>query len=161
MGLLPVVLLALTQVLCFAGLAVFLRWLLNAKQREIEQKLDAAMRQWLESPEEGKPSKLAELLYTAGQVVGQSAANSIMRSLDSDKGHIARVANGVADGIEGSQNPILGLLSGGKRGKGAAVKRLGELLMGMFSGGGGLPGLTAGPSNGSKSETQQRIEKGG
>lgn len=144
---LTVVLFCLCQVLCTISFCIFLRHVINAKQAEIERRAEAAMRDWLTAPE-GEPSKAAMLIDKAGQVIGSAAARSIMASLQVEKSHVARVANGISDEIKGAQNPILGLLAGGKRGKGAAVMQLAGLLQGILSPGGkGLPSSGNGHSD--------------
>jgi phage-related protein len=89
---------------------------------------------WTDQPAPDKPSKLAEVAETLGAVVGSAMARSIMASLSADKSHASRVANGLTDELQGAQNPILGILQGGKRGKGAAIARLGQMILPMLSG---------------------------
>jgi hypothetical protein len=121
------------QVVCFGGFLLLLRRIINAKQAEYAAKADAAFRKWFVAEEEGKPSKAALILDAAGAVVGSAAARSIMASLNTDKGHAARAANGIADEMIAQQNPLLGILTGSKRGKGAAVQRLAEMIGPMLS----------------------------
>jgi len=128
---LTVLLLCGCQVLCTLSFCLFIRHVINAKQEEIEQRASDALRDWL-TAEEGKPSKAALVIDKAGQVIGSAAARSLMASLQVEKSHVARVANGISDEIQGAQNPILGLLAGGKRGKGAAVMQLAGLLQGIL-----------------------------
>jgi hypothetical protein len=141
---LAAVLLGLCQILTMFGLCLFLRHFFNAKQAEMEAKAERALRDWVEAPEAGKPSKLALALEAAGAVVGSAAARSIMGNLKQDASSMAKVANGVSDELSGRANPIMGLLTGGKRGKGAAVMRLAEMLGPMFgakgNGAGTVPG---------------------
>lgn len=128
------ILLGVCQIIGFLGLSLLIRRAINAKQREIEARAEAAMREWLEPKAEGKPSRFAELLDAGGTIIGAAAARSIMSALSADKSHAARVANGLTDELQGAQNPILGLLAGGKRGKGAAIARLAEVLGPMLVG---------------------------
>lgn len=103
------------------------------KQAEAELRAGEILRDWLNPQEGDKPSKLANLLDAGGAIIGAAAARSIMASLSADQSHVAKVANGAADELMGQQNPIMGLLSGGKRGRGAAVARLGQLLLPLIS----------------------------
>lgn len=116
------------QALCILG-AVFLlkRWA-ERKQAEIEDRIGAALHAWVDPQGEGKPSKAAEALDAMGAVVGAAAARTIMGSLAAESSHTSRAANTLADIAQGQANPVLGLLSGGKRGKGAALARLAEIL---------------------------------
>ncbi len=128
-------LLGFSQILAVLALSRMIRRIINAKQAEIEARAEAALHKWLDAQEGGKPSKMAEVLDAGGTVIGLAAARSIMGALSAEKSHTARAANGMADEIVGAQNPILGLLSGGKRGKGAALARLAEVLGPMLMGG--------------------------
>lgn len=131
--LIAVALLALSQALTLGlGLLVLRAWARGQKRQ-----LEAQLHSWLEpqGQDRDKPSKLAEALATGGEIIGAAAARSIMASLNADKSHVARVANGLSDELQGQQNPILGLLAGGKRGKGAAIARLGQMLLPMLGGG--------------------------
>lgn len=125
-----------------AGICLYLRHLLNTKQAELEARVEDAVRSWIAvgaEDEKGNPSpsKLAVLMDSLGAVVGAAAARTIMASLRVDNSHVARVANGLADEVQGASNPILGLLMGGKRGKGAAVMRLAEIMQSVLAGGNG------------------------
>lgn len=124
-------------------------WYLSREKRRIRETLDSLQAEWFTAPEAGKPHKAALVLDAAGAVVGSAAARSIMASLSADASHTARAANGVSEQIEAHNNPLLGLLSGGKRGKGAAVARLAALLMPALSGGGREAGGNGGspPNN--------------
>jgi len=115
---------------------------LNRKQAEIEAKAEEVVRSWAESPKPGEPSKIALLLDSMGTVVGSAAARSLMLHLNQTVSSTAMVANGESAPLQAQQNPLLGLLMGGKRGKGAAVMRLAELLgpMLMKGNGTGAPG---------------------
>jgi ApbE superfamily uncharacterized protein (UPF0280 family) len=94
------------------------------------------VRSWEQSEEEGKPSKLAVSLDAMGTVVGAAAARSIMASVQAEQSHMAKVANGVSDELQGQANPIIGLLAGGRRGKGAAILKLAQILGPMLAGSG-------------------------
>lgn len=131
-----VILLGVCQIIGMFGACLLLRHIINAKQAELEEKAERALRDWVEASEEGKPSKLALLLDSAGAVVGSAAARSIMASLKQDSSSVAQVANSAAGALQGQTNPIMALLGSGKRGKGAAVARLTEMLAPMFGGGG-------------------------
>jgi len=137
------ILLGLSEIIGFMALSLLIRHIINAKQAEIEQRAEEALHRWLDPQPEGKPSKFAEFLDAGGSVVGSAAARSIMASLGAERSHTARAANGLVDEIEGAQNPILGLLSGGKRGKGAAIAKLAQMLLPMLAGhnGAGAPGV--------------------
>lgn len=147
------ILLGVCQIITPLGLCLFLRHIINAKQHEIEQKAEAVMREWLTAPE-NQPSKAALLIDKAGSIIGAAAARSIMSSINSEKSHVARVANGVADELQGAQNPILGLLAGGKRGKGAAVMQLAGMLQGILAPSGKVDSSS---DNGAGSDVSNRI----
>jgi len=127
-----------------------IRRIIDQKQADIEAKIAELSATWLEPAGEGKSSRLAEVFDLAGKTVGSAAARSIMQNLKSDEGHVAMVANGLADEIQGKQNPLLGLLAGRKRGKGAAVMKLAEMLgpmiQNMGQGGGSGNGHETGVS---------------
>ena len=139
-------LLAFCQIVTVFGACLLLRRWINAKQAEIEAKAERALREWIESPKEGEPSKLAVMLDAAGAVVGSAAARSLMASFKQQSSSAAQVANGASDMLQAQQNPLVGLLAGGKRGKGAALLRLAELLGPML---GGKSGNHSGDSGGS------------
>lgn len=150
-----VLLFGVTEVLCTLCLCLWLRHILNAKQAEIEEKAEQALRDWVQPQEGNKPSKLAEMLSATGSVIGSAAAQSIMASMSASNSQAARQANGLADEALARKNPALGLLTGGKRGKGAAIMRLGELLGDMFNGAGGAPSGNGG--NPSSDDVADRI----
>jgi hypothetical protein len=112
-----------------------INWMIGRERKRISGILGALQHEWLEHAE-GQPHKLSQAIEAMGAVVGSAAARSIMASLNADASHAARAANIASDGIEGARNPLLGLLAGGKRGKGAAVLRLAELLGPMLGSGG-------------------------
>lgn len=149
------ILLGVCQIITMLGCVLLLRRLINAKQAEIEERAERALRDWVESPEAGKPSKLAVMLDAAGAVVGSAAARSLMASLKQDASAQAHVANGISDTLQAQQNPVLGLLTGGKRGKGAAVLRLAEMLGPMLAGSGKGNGATT-----EGSSVHSRLQKG-
>jgi len=130
-----VLLLGFCQLVGCYCLSLLIRRAINAKQAEIEARAEAALHEWLDPGPDGGASKGAKVLDAAGAVVGSAAARSIMSALNAEKSHTARAANGLSDVIQAEQNPLLGLLAGGKRGKGAAIAKLGQLLQGMYSGG--------------------------
>jgi hypothetical protein len=143
------------QILCTLCLCLWIRSTVAHKQAEIEARAEDLYRQWFTQPAPDKPHKFALLVHEAGTVIGSAAAQSIMSSLQADKSHVARQANMLSDEIQAVQNPLVGLLAGGKRGKGAALMRLAELL------GSGL-GQNHGSGSGSgTSDIQKRLDKGG
>lgn len=144
-----------SQLICTLGVCLFARHLLNVKQAEIEQRAEAVVREWFTPPGEGQPHKAAQVLGSLGEVVGRSAAQSIMASLSADRSHVARAANSAVDEITAAQNPLMGLLSGGKRGKASAVAQLAGLLGPMLSGGNGQNTGAAVKS------VRDRLQKGG
>jgi hypothetical protein len=128
------VLLGICQLVTSIGLALLFRQFFNTKQAEIEQKAEAAFRAMIELQGENhdQPSKLALMLDSAGAVVGAAAARSLMASLKQTTSATAQVANGITEPMLAQQNPLLAMLTTGKRGKGAAVLRLAEMLGGVF-----------------------------
>lgn len=138
------VVIALEIPLLAIGLKMALDSIVDRKQREVEAKIKALAEEWLIATSDKEPSKLAALVDAMGTVVGSAAARSIMASLSASNSQVARVANGLSDELQGAQNPIMALLSGGKRGKGAAVARLTQLLLPMLGNknGGGKAGNT-------------------
>jgi len=136
------------QVLIFGAFALILRAWAAHKQAEIERRIDGVLREWFTPEAEGEPHKAAKAVAAMGEVVGAAAARSIMASLSADRSHVARAANGAVDELQAVQNPVLGLLTGGRRGKGAALRQLAAALGPMLAG-----GATSGPSgNGSNSD---------
>lgn len=127
-----VALLALCNALTVVCVLVAARRYIERKQAQAE----STLRGWIAAQGENqdKPSKLAEMLAAAGEVIGAAAARSILATVNADKSHVARVANGVVDELQGQQNPLMGLLAGGKRGRGAAIQRLGQMLLPMLGG---------------------------
>jgi len=133
------------QVLIFGALVLCLRAWAAHKQAEIEHRIDAVLRDWFTPEAEGEPHKAAKAVAAMGEVVGAAAARSIMASLSADRSHVARAANGAAEELQAVQNPVLGLLTGGRRGKGAALRQLAAALGPMLAGG----GIGGPPDNGS------------
>ena len=110
------------------GACLLLKRILNAKQAEIEAKLENALRDWTEAQPDGKPSKLGLMLDATGAVVGSAAARSLMATMKQSAGADTHLANGVSDQLQAESNPLLGLLANTKRGKGAALMRLASLV---------------------------------
>lgn len=143
------------QILTTVCVCLWIRHTVSHKQAEIERRAERAFQEWFTQPEPDKPSKFALLIHEAGTVIGSAAARSIMASLQADNSHVARVANGLSDELQAKQNPLVGLLAGGKRGKGAALMRLAELL------GAGLGGNNHVNADGQTKAIQDRLSKGG
>jgi hypothetical protein len=145
------ILLGICQIVTVFGACWMLRRFFNAKQAEIEAKAEAALRSWIELQGENhdQPSKLALVLDSAGAVVGSAAARSLMASLKQSTSAPAQVANGIAEPMLAQQNPLLAMLTTGKRGKGAAVLRLAEML-------GGVLGKPSDSGNGSHAQGSVR-----
>lgn len=129
------VLLGVCQLVTMLGVVLFIRHAFNAKQAELEARAEAKYHEWFDH-QEGKPHKFAEAVNAVGAVIGSAAAQSIMASLSAEKSHAARAANGEADAALGNAVPIMGLLTGGKRGRAAAMMQLMSTLGGL---GGGAP----------------------
>jgi len=128
--------------LALVGLAPFLSVLLayhlftraiSIKQAELENRIQKTIATFVSSPEPGKPSPLGEILDSVGVVVGSAAARNIMKSLGGADGRAGIQAEAISGQLQAEQNPLVGLLSGGKRGKGAALMRLAELLGPMIT----------------------------
>lgn len=127
-------------VVLICGVVLLPRWIAR-KQEDIERRLNETVHSWVDSPgvtDEGKPlpSKMAEVLEVMGVVVGSAAARSLRASLQQQASSQAQVANGALDQLQGAENPLLGLLAGGRRGKGAAIQALALKLWEMFPKGG-------------------------
>jgi hypothetical protein len=128
-----VILLGVCQIVAMFGVCLLIRMWAERKQEEIERKLNVVIHSWVDSQGEGQPSKLAVVMEAVGALVGAAAAKSIMASVKQQSSSVAQVANGLSDGIEAQQNPLLAML-GGKRGKGSAVSRLLTLIGPMLGG---------------------------
>lgn len=120
---------------------------LATKEQEIRAEMTAALHEWIDLPADGKKSKLGEALDAGGQLIGSAAAKSLLASLSGSASRPALLANNISEPLEAQANPLLSLLTGNKRGKGAAVVRLAELLGPMLTGGLGKNG-GAGPGPG-------------
>jgi hypothetical protein len=134
------ILLGICQIITMLGATLLLRHFLNAKQAEIEARLEETVREWTAAQPDDQPSKLAVMLDATGSVIGSAAARSLMASLKQVQSSNAQVANGLSDQLQAEANPILGLLTSGKRGKGAAMMRLASLLGPLLTGKGGTTG---------------------
>lgn len=129
---LAIILVGVCQIMAIFCVGFLLRRYVENKQREYAEKIETAIRDLVEPGPDGKPSKLADMLAMMGAVVGSSAARSLRAALQQQQSAVAQVANGAADELQGMDNPLVGLLTGGRRGKNAAVQRLGAMLMQMF-----------------------------
>jgi hypothetical protein len=130
------------QIIALVSIAIIIKRSISsfvlAKQAEIEAKIHDTLYDFVAPQGDGKASKLGDLLANAGLIVGQAAANTIMSNLNASNGHAVRAANDIAGAIDGQSSPlagVLGLLKGGRRGKGAAIGRLAEILGPMLGGG--------------------------
>jgi hypothetical protein len=148
--------------------ALLIRRYIARIRADIESKITDSIRDLVSQPAPDQPSKLAQIVDAAGAVIGSAAARSIMASLSADKSHAANVAGGVADQIQAEQNPIMAILTGGKRGKNAGVLRLAQMLGPLLGGsgrppGGQLPLLGGGNHNDSASagSVSDRIKRKG
>lgn len=148
----------LTGILQTIALLLGASWLISREKHQLHQSFHEAVSEWFVA-EEGKPSKFAEVLDAAGSVVGSAAARSIMASLNAGKSHAVRLANGMVDEVEAQQNPLLGLLGGSKRGKGAGLAQLVQLLGPMLARGGGGSGDNG--RNGHSASVADRIKRQG
>jgi hypothetical protein len=110
-----------------------LRRYAEQKQAEIEHRITETVAAWVAPGPDKTPSQLSQMISSAGGVIGTAAAHSIMYTLAARDGQAGKVASGLADELQAKSNPIYGLLSGGKRGKGAAVNRLAEILGPMLA----------------------------
>jgi len=150
------ILLGICQIIGFIGFGWLLRMYFERKQAQIERRIDATLHEWFTPEAEGEPHKAARALAAMGEVVGAAAARSIMASIAADRSHLSRQVNGALDEAQGAQNPILGLLSGGKRGKGAALAQLAAALGPMLAGHGG--GGHNGGSNSNEKSVRDRLQ---
>lgn len=136
------------QITSLFAFSIFLKRLLTSKQEAIETHISETIQDWirLQGENRDQPSKLAMMLDGMGAVVGSAAARSLMASVKAGTVGENAMANTQASFIEAQQNPILALLQGGKKGKGAAVMRLAQLLGPMLSGSGNGHAESSGPS---------------
>jgi len=110
-------------------------WLYRRERAKIQATIDRQLAAWFTAPV-GEPHKAAQIVDAMGVVIGSAAARSMMANLGQRASSAAQVANGAADMIQAQSNPLVALLTGGKRGKGAAMMRLAEMLGPMVLGGG-------------------------
>jgi hypothetical protein len=127
------VLLGICQFASAFTLFLLFKYLMESKQRQLERRLGQAIKEWTYQPEPDKPSKLAVLVDSVGAVIGSAAARSLMASMKQGSSSVAQVANGLSDQVQAQINPLAALVSGGKRGKGAALLRLAEIIGPMIS----------------------------
>jgi hypothetical protein len=132
MLILAVVSIGLCQIFALFYVAFSLKRYAEAKQADIERRLIETIADYVNSPDPKTPSKLALIVHQLGLVIGSSAAQSLRASLSQESSALTHVANGAIDQLQGQQNPILALLSGGKRGKGSAIIKLAGMLQGML-----------------------------
>jgi hypothetical protein len=120
---------------------VLLKRYFERKQAELTAQVTDLARDFLAPPAEGQPSKFAIAIDSAGTIIGSAAAKSLMATMAQSNSAVANVANGITGQIEAERNPLKTLVSGGKRGRGAALTRLAEMLMPMLLSGrnGGSP----------------------
>lgn len=133
-------LLSICQFVMLLCAGVWIQRILDRKILEVRNQIQGAIEDLVTAPAPDQPSKLAQLLDLAGSVVGSAAARSIMASLAADKSHAVRVANSASDELEAQQNPIMSILAGTKRGRGAGLLRLAGLLGGILGTGTGPAG---------------------
>lgn len=88
------------------------------------------------------------MVEALGAVIGSAAARSLSASINADASHAARAANAAADVMEAQQNPLVSLISGTKRGKGAAMARLAQMLGPMLQRSNGNNHQEGGPPDG-------------
>jgi hypothetical protein len=131
---LGLILLSVCNLLAPIGAFFMFKRYLDHKQAAVEAQLRAVVLDWIQPTEDGKQSKFAEMLDAGGAIVGRAAAKSIMLQLNQANTSVTQTANGIADPLEAHSNPIAALMSGGKRGKGAALARLAQLLAPMLTG---------------------------
>lgn len=144
------------QIACFVGAGLWVQWQFRRKEAELREAANRLIREWFVPPAEDQPHKAAEVLAALGEVVGRTAAQSIMASIAAERASVARQANGAAEDIMAAQNPLLGLLSGGKKGKGAAIAKLAGLLGPMLAGPKGN-----GSDQAAGQSVRERLRKGG
>jgi hypothetical protein len=130
---LAAILLGICQFASAFTLFLLFRFLMKSKQAELERRFEQAVREWTYQPEPDKPSKLAVLVDSIGAVIGSAAARSLMASVKQDASSVAHVANGLSDQAQAQINPLAALITGGKRGKGAALLRLAEIIGPMLA----------------------------
>lgn len=147
------ILIGLCEFLGFVGLYIlFTRWA-ERKEAQIRAEIDQQLKLWFVPEAEGQPHRAAQLLGSMGDIIGRSAAHSIMATFSAERSHVARAANAALAEAEAQQNPLLNLLSGGRRGKGAAIAQLAQLLAPMIR--------SVGSGNGDTGSVLERLRKGG
>lgn len=107
------VLLGVCQFAGFVGLGWFLRIYFEAKQREVEERLNAELSKLVA----GEPCQSGAVLNAIGQTVGREAGRSAKAALMADLSHAQRAVNDGAveaqvDAISGAQPALGGLLAG-------------------------------------------------
>jgi hypothetical protein len=142
--LIALVLLIVCQITVPIGAAIALRRWAERKQAEIEQRIEAAVHEWTDAPGPGLPSKAAETVSLCGEIIGRSAAKSIKQSFTQESTALTQVTNGIVEPIEAQANPLITLMTGGRRGKNAAIFRLAQILGPMLGNKGGGNGAGAG-----------------
>jgi ATP-dependent protease HslVU (ClpYQ) peptidase subunit len=140
------VLLGICQLASAFTLFLLFKYLIESKQAKLERRLEEALKEWTSQPEPDKPSKVAVLVDSIGAVIGSAAARSLMASVKQQSSSVAQVANGLSDQAQSQINPLAALMSGGKRGKGAALARLTEIIGPMLMGKSGSNGSGIGES---------------
>jgi len=149
--LIALALLQICQIATLLTSVLLIRRYVEKKQCQFEEKLADLVT----PPSEGAPSKLSLMIDAMGSVVGSAAARSLLATLQQRNSSVAQVANGQADLIQSQTNPLLTVLTGGKRGKHAAVARLAELLGPMLFKGGPGEG-----NNGNDRSVYERLKGG-
>lgn len=125
-----------------ATLAGFLalRWYVDGQRRALMAKVHD-----LTAADGEHPSQLAQFIDLAGETVGRAAARSIMQQIGTANSHAAKAANGMMAEVQ-PQNPLMAMLGGAKRGKGAGIMQLAQILGPMLSGGTPSNGNSSGES---------------
>jgi hypothetical protein len=118
-----ILLIACTILSPLLTIALFRRFF-EAKQAEITQEIVTLVHLWVDPTPDGKASKVALYAEALGECVGSSAARSLVRTAQQLKSSESVVVNGIQAKLEAEDNPIMDLLTGSRRGKGAAFERL-------------------------------------
>lgn len=115
-----------------AAIAGFLalRWYIESQKRAIIARISE-----LTAADGENPSQVAQFIDLAGETVGRAAARAIMQNIGTANSHAAKAANGIMAEVQ-PQNPLLSMLSGAKRGKGAGIMQLAQILGPMLAGSG-------------------------
>ena len=113
--LIPVVLLIFLQIFAVVGLCYWIRREISRKQNEIEDKLRAALTQFVSSPDDSTPSPLAVLVDQTATVFAARLVGQVKAILSAAQGGNTAAANGaeldVAEAALASTNPTLGMLA--------------------------------------------------